>query len=82
MSWGLAELRTRWRIPAVLAVTLQSDRVVVDYVRRENGGSRVLRCVVCREDWMRDAFLQSTEESERSTAPGYGGWICPRCAGK
>jgi hypothetical protein len=43
MSWGLAELRTRWRIPAVLAVTLQSDRVAVDYVRRENGGSRVLR---------------------------------------
>lgn len=43
MSWNLAELRARWRIPAVLAITLQSDRLAVDYVRRENGGSRLLR---------------------------------------
>jgi len=43
MNWSLTELRARWRIPAVLAVTLQSDRLAVDYVRRENGGSRVLR---------------------------------------
>ena len=43
MAINLTELRSRWRIPAVLAVTVESDRVAVDHVRRENGGSRILR---------------------------------------
>jgi hypothetical protein len=43
MAINLTELRSRWRIPAVLAVTVESGRVAVDHVRRENGGSRILR---------------------------------------
>jgi hypothetical protein len=45
MSWSWPELRARWRLPAVLAVTVQSNCVAVDFVRRENGGSRVLRSI-------------------------------------
>ena len=43
MKTGLSEWRSRWRIPAVLGITIETERLVVDHVRRENGGSRVLR---------------------------------------
>ena len=43
MKTSLTEWSSRWRIPAVLGITIESQRLVIDHVRRENGGSRVLR---------------------------------------
>ena len=43
MTSSLTEWSSRWRIPAVLGITIETERLVVDHVRRENGGSRLLR---------------------------------------
>jgi hypothetical protein len=43
MKLDLAELKKRLQVRTVLAVTLESGRVAVDLVRREEGGSRVLK---------------------------------------
>lgn len=43
MKASLTEWSSRWRIPAVLGITIESGRLVIDHIRRENGGSRVLR---------------------------------------
>lgn len=66
MSLNLTDLRSRWRIPAVLAVTLQAARLSVDYVRRENGGSRVLRSLSL--PLRADAILEDPERAGRELA--------------
>ncbi|MEA3211987.1 MAG: hypothetical protein QOE70_5044 [Chthoniobacter sp.] len=43
MKLDFAELKKRLQVRAVLAVTLESGRVAVDLVRRDEGGSRVVK---------------------------------------
>jgi Tfp pilus assembly PilM family ATPase len=43
---SLAVLRKRWQTRVALAVTIESGRIAVDLVRRENGGSRVVQSLV------------------------------------
>jgi hypothetical protein len=40
MKLELAELKKRLQIRSVLAITLESGRVAVDLVRKDNGSSR------------------------------------------
>lgn len=43
MNLNFAELQKRWQVRTVVGLTLESGRVVVDLVRREEGGSRVVK---------------------------------------
>jgi hypothetical protein len=66
MNVNLTEFTARWRVPAVLAITLQSRSVLVDHVRRENGGSRVLktRCLPIGADQL----MEDPEQAGRALA--------------
>lgn len=46
MNLTVAALKKRWQTRAALAVTVESGRIAVNLVRRENGGSRVVQSFV------------------------------------
>jgi hypothetical protein len=66
MGIHLTDLRSRWRIPGVLAITVESGRLAVDHVRRESGGSRVLQSLEI--PWAAEALVEDPERAGRALA--------------
>ena len=46
MKLDLAEIKKRWQVRTVLAVTIESGRVAVDLIRREETESKVVKSFV------------------------------------
>jgi hypothetical protein len=63
MKLNVSEWRAQWQIPAVLAITVESGRLGVDHVRRENGGSRILQSLSLPRGAQR--LLEDPEETGR-----------------
>ena len=66
MKLDLAELQKRFQVRAALAVTIESGRVVVDHVRRDENTSRVLHSFTL--PWGAEAVLTDPERAGQRLA--------------
>ena len=66
MKFDVAELKKRMQVRAALAVTLESGRIVVDLVRRDTDGSRVVKS--CAVPLGAEAVLADPEKAGRELA--------------
>ena len=66
MKLDLAELKKRWQVRTALAVTLESGRIAVDLLRRDDAGSRVVKS--CAVPLGAEAVLADPEKAGQELA--------------
>jgi hypothetical protein len=79
MKLNLANFQELWRAPGALALSVEADRIEVDWLRRENGGSRQLQSMTLTSG--ADAILEDPRKvgAELRTALSEAGIAERRC---